>query len=98
MNLQSKIRKWKLSQYLINKNYRFNRKIILKNFPNNIVDKAYNSISKWKGYSQTPLIRLNKLSKEDKVFSIGIEIFLKTGLCEKNQSLAYFSIHSASGK
>ena len=48
MNLQSKIRKWKLSQYLINKNYRFNRGIILKNFPNNIVGKAYNSISKWK--------------------------------------------------
>ena len=63
MNLQSKIRKWKLSQYLINKNYRFNRKIILKNFPNNIVGKAYNSISKWEGYSQTSLIRLNKLSK-----------------------------------
>ena len=70
MNLQSKIRKWKLSQYLINKNYRFNRGIILKNFPNNIVGKAYNSISKWKGYSQTPLIRLNKLSKELKVNNI----------------------------
>ena len=70
MNLQSKIKKWKLSQYLINKNYRFNRGIILKNFPNNIVGKAYNSISKWKGYSQTPLIRLNKLSKELKVNNI----------------------------
>ena len=70
MNLQSKIRKWKLSQYLINKNYRFNRRIILKNFRNNIVGKAYNSISKWKGYSQTPLIRLNKLSKELKVNNI----------------------------
>jgi len=70
MNLQSKIRKWKLSQYLINKNYRFNRKIILKNFPNNIVGKAYNSISKWEGYSQTSLIRLNKLSKELKVNNI----------------------------
>ena len=70
MNLQSKIKKWKLSQYLINKNYRFNRRIILKNFRNNIVGKAYNSISKWKGYSQTPLIRLNKLSKELKVNNI----------------------------
>ena len=70
MNLQSKIKKWKLSQYLINKNYRFNRRIILKNFRNNIVGKAYNSISRWNGYSQTPLIRLNKLSKVLKVNNI----------------------------
>ena len=29
-----------------------------------MIDNANNKISKWKGYKKTPLVRLNKLSKE----------------------------------
>ena len=32
--------------------------------PTSIIDKAYYSISKWNGYSKSPLVKLNKLSKE----------------------------------
>ena len=55
---------WLISSFLENKNFTFNKDRILDSLSENEIDEAYLSISKWKGYSPTPLIELNKLSKE----------------------------------
>jgi diaminopropionate ammonia-lyase len=55
---------WKFSEFLNNKNYSFNKKKILNSLSKKEIDDAYSSISKWEGYAPTPLIPLNKLSKE----------------------------------
>ena len=55
---------WKISKYLENKNYNFNRDEVLKILSKNFIDEAYSKISKWPSYEATPLISLNKLSKE----------------------------------
>ena len=55
---------WKYSEFIQNKNYSFEKERILKSLPRKEIDDAYSSIKKWDGYSPTPLINLNKLSKE----------------------------------
>ena len=55
---------WKFSEFLDNKNYSFDKKKILNSLSEKEIDDAYSSISKWEGYAPTPLISLNKLSKE----------------------------------
>ena len=55
---------WKYSEFLHNKNYSFKKEQILKSLSKKEIDDAYSSIKKWYGYSPTPLINLNKLSKE----------------------------------
>ena len=55
---------WKHSSFIENKNYSFSKDEILKNITKEQIDDAYLTISKWDGYSQTPLLQLNKLSKE----------------------------------
>tara|TARA_B100001175_G_scaffold312154_1_gene317660 strand:+ start:355 stop:1479 length:1125 start_codon:yes stop_codon:yes gene_type:complete len=55
---------WKYSSFIENKNYSFNRDEILNNITKDQIDEAYLTISKWDGYSSTPLLQLNKLSKE----------------------------------
>ena len=55
---------WKYSEFIENKNYSFNKDIILKYLSINDIDEAYVSISNWKSYTPTPLVELNKLSKE----------------------------------
>ena len=55
---------WKYSEFLDNKNYSFNKKKIFNSLSEKEIDDSYSSISKWKGYAPTPLISLNKLSKE----------------------------------
>jgi diaminopropionate ammonia-lyase len=55
---------WKFSEFLDNKNYSFDKKQILNSLSKKEIDDAYTSISKWEGYAPTPLISLNKLSKE----------------------------------
>ena len=55
---------WKYSEFINNKNYSFKKKEILKFLTQKEMDDAYSSIKKWEGYSPTPLINLNKLSKE----------------------------------
>ena len=55
---------WKFTEFLDNKNYSFNKQQILNSLSEKDIDDAYSSISKWEGYSPTPLIHLNKLSKE----------------------------------
>ena len=51
---------WKISSYIQNNNYNFNKKEILNNLPEKFIDEAINSISSWKTYSPTPLLKLNK--------------------------------------
>ncbi|MDA9664634.1 diaminopropionate ammonia-lyase [Candidatus Pelagibacter sp.] len=64
MTILSNGHQWKYSEFVDNKNYLFDKSQILKLISKNEIDEAYNSISKWDGYSPTPLISLNKLSKE----------------------------------
>ena len=66
----AKISSWKYSKFLSNKRYNFSRKQVLKHLSKQFIDKAYNKISKWKGYSPTPLIKLDKLNKNLKLKNI----------------------------
>ena len=66
----AKISSWKYSKFLSNKRYNFSRKQVLKHLSKQFIDKAYNKISKWKGYSPTPLIKLDKLNKKLKLKNI----------------------------
>ena len=49
---------------IFNKNNYFSKTDILNFLPEKIIDEAIKSISTWKSYRSTPLIRLNKLSSE----------------------------------
>ena len=64
MTILSNGHQWKYSEFIDNKNYSFDKDKILKSISKDDIDDAYNIISKWEGYSPTPLISLNKLSKE----------------------------------
>ncbi len=55
---------WKYSSFIENKNYSFNKEEILNNITKEQIDEAYSTISKWESYEATPLLLLNKLSKE----------------------------------
>ena len=55
---------WKYSSFTRNENYSFNKDEILKNITKEQIDDAYLTISKWKSYKPTPLLVLDKLSKE----------------------------------
>ena len=70
MNLKIIINKWKYSKILLNKQYNFSRSKVTKYLSKSFIDEAYSTISKWKGYKKTPLIKLNKLSKELKLNNI----------------------------
>jgi diaminopropionate ammonia-lyase len=61
---------WKFSEFFENKNYSFNQNKILNSISKKDIDEAYSSISSWESYSPTPLIELNKLSKELKLGKI----------------------------
>ena len=54
----------KYSEFIENKNYFFDNDKILNLLSQKDIDEAYSNISSWDGYSQTPLIELNKLSKQ----------------------------------
>ena len=61
---------WKLSRYIFNKNFNFNRQNIINVCgEKNIID-AYKKISGWKDYNTTPLIELKKLSDNLKLKNI----------------------------
>ena len=64
MTILSNGHQWKYTEFTDNKNYSFNKKEILNSLTSEEIDDAYKSISEWKGYSPTPLLSLNKLSKE----------------------------------
>ena len=64
MTILSNGHQLKFTEFLDNKNYSFDKKQILTSLSEKEIDDAYSSISKWEGYNPTPLISLNKLSKE----------------------------------
>jgi diaminopropionate ammonia-lyase len=64
MAILSNGHQWNYSEFLDNKDYSFDKDQILRSISKDDIDDAYNSISKWEGYAPTPLISLNKLSKE----------------------------------
>ena len=64
MAILSNGHQWKYSEFIDNKNYTFDKEQILTSISKEDIDDAYNTISKWEGYRTTPLIALNKLSKE----------------------------------
>jgi len=53
----------KYSSFIKNKNYSFSREKILNVLDKSTIDKAYTTISNWETYKPTPLLNLNKLSK-----------------------------------
>ena len=55
---------WKYSEFIENRNFSFDKEKILNLLSKKDIDEAYLSISNWENYSPTPLIELNKLSKE----------------------------------
>ena len=55
---------WKHSEFIENKKFSFDKNKILKSLSIKDIDEAYLSISNWEGYSPTPLLELDKLSKE----------------------------------
>ena len=61
---------WSISSFLENKKYNFNKENILTQLPEKFIEEAIESISSWKTYSPTPLIKLNKLNKELKLKNI----------------------------
>ena len=69
MNLNN-ISKWKYSNFLINKSYNFDRKKILKLIPTNLLLNSNKTISSWKNYKKTPLLKLEKLNKNLKLNNI----------------------------
>ena len=54
----------KFSSFIKNKNYSFSRDKILNILNKKTIDKAFNTISNWETYNPTPLLNLNKLSKD----------------------------------
>mgnify|MGYP001203167615 CR=1 FL=1 len=64
MTILSNGHQWKYSEFTDNKNYSFDKNQILYSLSKKEIDDAYSSISNWRGYAPTPLIELNKLSKE----------------------------------
>ncbi len=54
----------KYSEFTTNKSFNFSRKKILNVLPEKYLLDAHKVISKWKGYKETPLINLKKLSKK----------------------------------
>ncbi len=54
----------KFSSFIENNNYSFSREKILNVLDKSEIDKAYNTISNWETYNPTPLLNLNKLSKD----------------------------------
>jgi len=61
MSTKTEVFKWKYSNFIENKNYKFDREKILSILPKEYIDEAYNKISQWDNYSPTLLLELNKL-------------------------------------
>ena len=61
---------WSLSNFIENKENKFNKNNILNILSKKEMDNAYKIISNWQSYSTTPLISLNKLSEKLKINKI----------------------------
>jgi diaminopropionate ammonia-lyase len=70
VNNSKKIKNWKLTKFLVNKSFKFNRNDVLNYIPSNMLGNAYKTISNWKSYKATPLLNLDKLQKDLKLNNI----------------------------
>ena len=66
----SKDKNWKYSKFLSNKNFDFNRNYILKLVSRKLLTDSFKTISSWKNYKSTPLLKLEKLNKNLKLKNI----------------------------
>ena len=66
----SKDKTWKYSKFLSNKNFDFNRNYILKLVSRKLLADSFKTISSWKNYKSTPLLKLEKLNKNLKLKNI----------------------------
>ena len=64
MNNISDDKSWKYSDFIENSNYNFDKNKIFNVLSKNEMNDAFNMISRWEGYSPTPLENLNHLSSE----------------------------------
>ena len=64
MNNISDDKSWKYSDFIENSNYNFDKHKIFNVLSKNEMNDAFNMISRWEGYSPTPLENLNHLSSE----------------------------------
>ena len=64
------IKKWKFTKFLKNNNYNFKRSYVLKFVTNLLLFNAFKSISSWKSYRPTPLLKLDKLKENLKLNNI----------------------------
>ena len=55
---------FKVSSFTQNKNYQFKKEEILKHLPEALIQEAVDTIQSWDTYHPTPLLSLDKLSKE----------------------------------
>ncbi len=62
MNNISNDNSWKYSDFIENSNYKFDKSQIFNVLSEDEMDEAFNMISRWDGYSPTPLENLNHLS------------------------------------
>jgi len=70
VNNSKKIKNWKLTKFLVNKSFDFNRSNVLNYISSNMLGNAYKTISNWKRYKATPLLKLDKLQKDLKLNNI----------------------------
>ena len=59
-----------ITKFLINDNFKFKRNYVLKYLHSTMLSNAFNSISSWRNYRATPLLKLNKLQKNLKLNNI----------------------------
>ena len=64
------IKNWTLTKSLKNNNFSFKRNYVLRFVPSLLLTNAFKSISSWKNYKATPLIKLDKLQKNLKVNNV----------------------------
>ena len=64
------INNWVFTKFLKNNNYNFKRKNILRYIPSSLLFNAFKTISSWKNYKATPLLKLDKLKKKIKVNNV----------------------------
>ena len=64
------IKNWTLTKSLKNNNFSFERNYVLRFVPSFLLTNAFKSISSWKNYKATPLLKLNKLQKNLKLNNI----------------------------
>ena len=64
------INKWTIAKFLKNNNYNFERNYVLKYISSSLLINAFKTISRWKNYKATPLLKLDKLKNNLKLNNV----------------------------